>query len=31
MLKTSEDLSAAEREQVLNGYDQVLRHTVQSV
>jgi hypothetical protein len=29
MLKTSEDLSAAEREQVLNGYDQVLRHTVQ--
>jgi hypothetical protein len=31
MLKTSEDLSAAEREQVLNGYDQVLRHTVQRV
>jgi hypothetical protein len=29
MLKTSEDLSAAEREQVLNGYVQVLRHTVQ--
>ena len=29
MLKTSEDLSAAERGQVLNGYGQVLRHTVQ--
>ena len=29
MLKTSEYLSAAEREQVLNGYCQVLRHTVQ--
>ena len=29
MLKTSEDLSAAERERVLNGYGQVLRDTVQ--